>query len=58
MCKYCEGDNQEKENIMITENFAPVCIWEENGKYYLLIDQGENDMEEINYCPKCGRKLN
>jgi hypothetical protein len=54
MCKYCEGDNLKRINLMTDKKFNPVCIWDNK----LFIDDGEGDTEmEINYCPMCGRKL-
>ncbi|WP_413627702.1 hypothetical protein R4B61_00425 [Fructilactobacillus vespulae] len=32
--------------------------YEKTDKWLLRIDNGERDEIEINYCPKCGRKLN
>ena len=57
MCKYCEGDNQNRKNLGDT-NFNPIYIWSKYEKSYLLIDDGKTDLIDINYCPMCGRKLN
>ena len=57
MCSYCEGDNQKRETIMEDKNNNPLCIWDENGKTNLLLDDGEDTLIPIKFCPMCGRKL-
>lgn len=54
MCRYCEGDNQLRDNIMVDSKFNPVCIWDDNK---LIIDDGLTAETEIIFCPMCGRKL-
>ena len=52
MCEFCEGnisimDEYSAIELRIKKNFIKITDYEGNGM-----------CEEINFCPKCGRKLN
>lgn len=57
MCKYCEGENKDRKILEDDGHFNPVCIWKENDKEYLLIDNSESKLIKINFCPMCGKNL-
>ena len=65
-CKYCEnlskvmrvnarGAGIEASNSRHT--FADITMDEETKKFYLELDDGDGPCFEIEFCPKCGRKL-
>ena len=65
MCKYCNADNYSyhiegvKELTLGFKHFTGLRMrfHSENNKFTLVAD-GEGEVEmEIDYCPKCGRKL-
>ena len=56
MCRYCE-ENFDGYYRTLDKN-GHVCIFDEPSKKILNIDwYGHNMNININYCPKCGRKL-
>lgn len=66
MCKYCEnlktcmsdlefGHGIESENSRSV--FARVARNPENNKYFFHFDEDYSACFEIEFCPKCGRKL-
>lgn len=57
MCKYCEGNNQERENLFETVEDVAICIWNDQFRENILIDDGTMTLKAINFCPICGRYL-
>lgn len=62
-CKYC--DFKQKERVWEIELYESTSYKYEGKKYFLEVTYPEDNMTypyikpvEVNYCPKCGRKLN
>lgn len=53
-CKYCTGDVEDRKNIL-SDGFDEIYI---TSTGYLKSMYNDYNMEKINYCPMCGRKLN
>lgn len=66
MCKYCENmksimSDLEYGNGIESEHsrsvFAHIAKDPKTNKFYLEIDEDYSAYFEIDFCPKCGRKL-
>ena len=56
MCKYCEEDSEGY--ILPLDKNAHVCVFDKPHEKILHIDWYGHHMKiEIEFCPKCGRKL-
>lgn len=62
MCEFCENipKNDEEFGRMRMDGKQDI-IFSEKGKFHLFTDTGDSFcsgiVNDINYCPKCGRKL-
>jgi hypothetical protein len=55
MCEYCHEDNTE-ESLRGDDG---IYYNQDNGRYYLYVEHFLNEKYriEVEYCPKCGKKL-